>query len=308
MRDFAGKTAVITGAASGIGLAIAGECVRRGMNVCAVDFDADLLRDAQVKLSSAIATEVEVITEVVDVTNIDALEALHDRVLIKFGAVHLLFNNAGAMGPSSMFAPRKQLDWILDLNLKSVMHGVRIFVPKMIEHGEPAYVVNTASIYGLAKGQGPYGVTKQAVVAISEAVQRELTNEGHTNVTVAALCPSFINTKIAANKFRGGQPLDAPKTDDEAIRNVAFDAFFKTNAAPVSVVVDTFFAGIEAGKHYIHTHPEVSEILLESRVKGILKTGMIQADDREAKFREDLEQEVAMAATEMVGVGVKARL
>jgi NAD(P)-dependent dehydrogenase (short-subunit alcohol dehydrogenase family) len=246
MRSFAGKTAVITGAASGIGFAIAAECVKRGMNVCAVDFDPDLLHAAHLKLSST-AQQGKITMEVVDVTDIDALEALHERVQEIFGAIHLLFNNAGAMGPSSMFAKREQIDWILDLNLKSVMHGVRIFVPSMIQHGEPAYVVNTASIYGLASGKGPYGVTKQAVVAISEAAQAELTKEGHTNVTVAALCPSFIHTQIAANKFRGGQPLDAPQDDDEKLRNVAFDAFFQKSAAPVSVVVDTFFAGIEGG-------------------------------------------------------------
>merc|ERR1719387_1666291 len=112
--------------------------------------------------------------EAIDVTSTEALERLHERVIAEFRKVHLLFNNAGAVGPSSMFSPREQIDWFLDLNLKSVMHGVRIFVPSMVKHGEEAYVVNTASIYGLAKGSGPYGVTKQAVVAISESTQLEL--------------------------------------------------------------------------------------------------------------------------------------
>jgi NAD(P)-dependent dehydrogenase (short-subunit alcohol dehydrogenase family) len=228
MRVFEGRSAVVTGAASGIGLALAVECVNRGCDVVLADIDGTELEAVAEQLRLAASTRgstQRVLTRVTDVTKVDAIEALHAFTLAELGKVHLLFNNAGAAGPSSMFASSAAWQWILDLNLNSVIHGVRLFGPTMAaqDAAEECHIVNTASIYGLARGRGPYGVTKQAVVAISEGAQAELDGMaagGRSHVTVSSLCPSFIATNIMANKARGAYGThDAPSDADGELRS-----------------------------------------------------------------------------------------
>ena len=297
MKDFEGRVAVVTGAASGIGLALATECVRRGCHVVLSDIAEAALEAVQSELVAAAQPQQRVLIQATDVTRVEQIESLHEFVLAEFGQVHLLFNNAGAAGPSSMFAPKEAWQWILDLNLLSVIHGVRLFAPTMAaqDSAVQCHVVNTASIYGLARGKGPYGVTKQAVVAISEGAQQELNDSapsGRSHVTISSLCPSFIATNIAANKAQGTYGnLDAPADDKAKLRGKFSSHWFKSQT-PVSRVVDATFAGIENGQHYIHTHPEVSELLLESRVKNILNGGVIAPDEREQRF--DAEREAEM--------------
>ena len=158
MDNFEGKVAVVTGGASGIGLAIAAELVRRGCHIVLVDIDSDQLEKVVVELRENNAKNVKIIYQTVDVCDVAQIESLHALVLQEFGKVHLLFNNAGAMGPSSMFSNKKEWDWILksviitsiliicrftfaafcfinpsSLNLNSVVHGVRLFVPTMVK-------------------------------------------------------------------------------------------------------------------------------------------------------------------------------
>ena len=185
------------------------------------------------------------------------------------------------------------------LNVTSVIDGVRLFVPDMIEQGEEAVVVNTASIYGLHTGHRPYGVTKQAVVAISEATQLELTQMGVKHVTITSLCPSWIKTNISknVNKYEHSRPEN---DEDKALREVGI-RFFEETSAPIETLVDAFFRGVEDGKHYIHTHPDHSRLILESRVGNILDRGVIDDDKtyrdffgaRDAK-KEQLMQEMGV--------------
>lgn len=315
--SFTHKVAVVTGAGSGIGQALAEECVRRGCHVVLVDFDKDAVEAVERELAMETSKAQSVVSRVVDVTDVESIEALHAYVIKTFGQVHFVFNNAGAAGPSSMFCSTKDWDWILGLNLHSVVHGVRLFGATMAAQDKTTrcHIINTASIYGLARGKGPYGVTKQAVVAISEGAQIELDEIARaesgdpkdtsvkSHVVVSSLCPSYISTNIANNKDSGLYGDRGKRQDENAALASKLSQKFMETQSPVRVVVDKTFAGIEQGLHYIHTHPEVSSAVLNSRVKNILGDGIIGQDSAEKEFHAErerittgiMEDEAAMA-------------
>ncbi len=196
MLSFEGKVAVVTGGASGLGLAMAHRFADAGMNVVLGDIEAEPLAMAE----AAIAEKgVRVLPLRTDVAKADEIEALAERAYGEFGAVHVLCNNAGVGGsPGAMWElSQSDWEWTIDVDLWSVVHGVRSFVPRMIEGGDEAHVVNTASIAGMVSGAvgGPYTVAKFGVVALSEQLHYELGRAGH-DIGVSVLCPGFVNTGI----------------------------------------------------------------------------------------------------------------
>lgn len=196
MEHFAGRTAVVTGAASGIGRALALHCADEGMAVVLADVDEAGLEAARTAVAARGARALAVAT---DVSRGDSVEALADAAESEFGAVHLVFSNAGVLvGGCAWELPEQDWQWLLGVNLWGAIHGARVFLPRMLAHGEPAQLVNTASVGGLATGPwlAPYLVSKHAVVALSECLHHELAAIGAA-VRVAALCPGAVATGIA---------------------------------------------------------------------------------------------------------------
>ncbi|MEO8540324.1 MAG: SDR family NAD(P)-dependent oxidoreductase [bacterium] len=196
MESFEGKTAVVTGGASGLGLAMATRFAEAGMNIVLGDIEAEPLAMAEAAIK---AKGVKVLPKRTDVAKAEDVEALADAAFKAFSGVHILCNNAGIGGSPGALWELSDADWrwVIDVDLWSVIHGVRSFVPRMIVGGEEAHVVNTASVAGLVSGAvgGPYTVAKFGVVALSEQLYFELGRAGH-NVGVSVLCPGFVNTNI----------------------------------------------------------------------------------------------------------------
>ena len=196
METFEGKVAVITGGASGLGLAMAQRFAEAGMNIVIGDIEAEPLAMAEAAIASKGA---KVLPQRTDVSKAEDVEALAESAYRRFGAVHVLCNNAGIGGsPGALWElSLEDWRWVIDVDLWSVVHGVRSFVPRMIAGGQEAHVVNTASVAGLVSGAvgGPYTVAKFGVVALSEQLYFELGRAGHP-IGVSVLCPGFVNTNI----------------------------------------------------------------------------------------------------------------
>jgi NAD(P)-dependent dehydrogenase (short-subunit alcohol dehydrogenase family) len=191
-----GGVAVITGAASGIGYALAEEALRRGMSVVVSDVREEALAEAAAKLTGQGANVLAVLA---DVTSEENIIALRDKAIEKFGKVNLLVNNAGAfVGSLAWETSAAQMDWIIDLNFKSVAHGIRAFVPRMIEQGDECHVITVASAAGISvyPGYASYSPTKHAALAITEALYLDLAVEGIRNIGVTVVMPGMVRTDI----------------------------------------------------------------------------------------------------------------
>lgn len=191
MQDFKGKVAVVTGAASGIGEGLARHCASEGMRVVLADLNEQKLHALAESLST------EAVYRKTDVSDSEQVRALADFAWQQFGQVDLLFNNAGVLiSGASWEIPLKDWQWILNINLMGVVHGLHHFVPRLLAQGTAAHIVNTSSLAGLmaAPLMGPYTVGKQAVLALTETLSYEL---AETPIAVSALCPGPIATGIA---------------------------------------------------------------------------------------------------------------
>jgi NAD(P)-dependent dehydrogenase (short-subunit alcohol dehydrogenase family) len=270
MDDFAGKVAVVTGAASGIGRALADQCAREGMKVVLADVEAGALRVVADEMSAGGATVLAVRT---DVSRADDVEALAHATLDAFGGVHLLFNNAGVSGGASTWESTvADWTWVLGVNLWGVIHGVRTFVPLMLRQGTPGHVVNTASLTGLVSL--PYGAlyqaSKHAVVTISESLHLEL-GYLRAQVGVSVLCPAFVQSGIVdAARNRPAElrnPPRAPGTEPGEMAR-AHRRLVDAGLAP-EVVASQVFRAIRARQFYILTHPEAN-FLIRARMRAIL--------------------------------------
>ncbi len=201
MDEFQGKVAVVTGAASGIGLALADRFAREGMRVVLADVEREPLDRAAAALADEFGAD-SVLAVPTDVRDEQAIDALAAATFERFGTAHLVCNNAGVgVGGLAWTIPADRWRWIVDVNLLSVAHGVRAFVPRMIEQGE-GHVVNTASAAGILTGpaMAPYYATKHGVVALSESLYFDLQLTGATGVGVSVLCPEWVRTQIAESE------------------------------------------------------------------------------------------------------------
>ena len=260
MEDLQGKVAVITGGASGIGRAVADEAAAAGMKIVIGDIEDGPLKEAEDELTGRGAEAIGIVT---DVSEPASVRELRDRALDRFGAVHLVHNNAGVgLGGPIWEVSEEDWRWILGVNLLGVVHGVATFVPLFLEQGE-GHVVNTASIAGLATAPflGPYNATKQAVVAISETLYKDLQSVGApAGVGVSVLCPGFVRTRIAESDRN--RPAWAPEREvegAEALRGV-IQNMVGSGIAP-STVAERVIDAVRHNTFYILTHPELTPAL-----------------------------------------------
>jgi NAD(P)-dependent dehydrogenase (short-subunit alcohol dehydrogenase family) len=227
----ANHVAVITGGASGIGLAAAMRFAGLGMKVCIADIGADRLEDAATKLSSvAPGGAASVMTATVDVSRADDVAGLETAVRKKFGGTDILMNNAGIQPGSKLFGPLENWQRILGVNLWGIIHGSQIFAPHMIERGRPGLIINTGSKQGITTppGDPAYNVSKAGVKAFTEALQHELRNTPGCQVIAHLFIPGFVFTGLTA-RGRSEKPAGAwtaEQTVDFMIKSVEAGGFY----------------------------------------------------------------------------------
>jgi NAD(P)-dependent dehydrogenase (short-subunit alcohol dehydrogenase family) len=269
MKNVKGKVAVVTGAASGIGRGIVEAFVAAEMKVVLADIEQDALEETT---RSLLASGADVHPVVTDVSKSDQVEILAKRTLDRYGAVHILCNNAGVSVRSSP-SWQSSLDdwhWILGVNLMGVVHGLRSFLPIMIKQDTEAHIVNTASMAGIIANAALYGTTKFAVVGLSEALYLEL-QRGRFKPRISVLCPGFVDTNII-NAHRN-RPKDFP--DESPPQGRVADAIHEWFAEQLKqglsprAVGDQVLAAIRDERFYILTHPEYKP-LIEQRMKDLL--------------------------------------
>jgi len=274
MKEFKGKVAVVTGAASGIGRGMAESFAAAGMKVVLSDIETLALTKTAESLRAA-GADVHAVTT--DVSQPTQVEALAKATLERFGAVHVLCNNAGiaAGGQSTWTSTLDDWNWIVGVNLMGVVHGIRTFLPIMIAQGGEAHIVNTASMAGLIVNAMPlYAATKSAVVALSEGVYLELQRGGH-KPGISVLCPGFVNTGLLNSQRNRPKNLSDVSQAAAGPAHEAFREWFVEqlkNGLQPRAVGDQVLAAIRAERFYILTHPEMLP-LIQKRTSDILSGG-----------------------------------
>ncbi|MGZ3238796.1 MAG: SDR family NAD(P)-dependent oxidoreductase [Burkholderiaceae bacterium] len=271
MKDFKDRVAVVTGAANGIGRAIAERCAAEGMKVVLAGINADNLAKVEKDLKVRGAKVISVRT---DVSKKEDMEALAQKTLDAFGAVHLLVNNAGVgTGTTAWDSSWNDWEWVIDVNLWGVINGVKIFTPIMLAQKDACHIVNTSSIAGLLAfhPSAAYQVTKHAVVALSENMHLSLEQQ-NANVKVSVLCPGWVKTGILDSaRNRPAHLQNPPVTYTPEQIALWRSAAEKLEAGmPASEAADHVFKAIVEEKFYVLTHPEYTP-MIEERMTNIVR-------------------------------------
>lgn len=261
MRELRGKTAFVTGGASGIGLAMSKAFAESGMKVMLADVEEGAL-DRALKDLSGFGENVRGVA--CDVADPDSVERAARATFTAFGKVHVLCNNAGVAAGGGI--DRISIDnwrWVVDVNLMGVVHGIRSFLSHMRTHGEGGHIVNTASMAGMVSGMGfnPYTATKFAVVAMSEGLMAQLQPIG---IGVSVLCPHFVRTRIGESgrnrqeRYGHAEPLDPNGPAAAFVAEIARQIEAGRDPAEVAARV---LNAIRNGELYIFTHPNMRELV-----------------------------------------------
>jgi len=280
MTNLLGKTAVLTGAANGIGLAAAERFLKAGMKVVIADIDANSI-DIQVSRLKAEGYPVE--GKVTDVTNESSVRELAEFAMNKFGNIHILCNNAGIGGgaaddKSLWEASISDWKWVLDINVWGVIHGIRVFTPLMLAHGQEGHIINTASKAGLIFGTSLYSTSKHTVIALTEALYAQL-KQVNSKLAVSVLCPGAVNTNLNSNSNRI-RPVD--KKYSESLSNqdnlIQSENFMSTYQSTVqtrmasgkepSEIAEMLMQGLENGDFYIMPS-RLEDSVVDERYKNI---------------------------------------
>jgi NAD(P)-dependent dehydrogenase (short-subunit alcohol dehydrogenase family) len=262
MKNFKGRTAVITGAASGIGLEAARIASREGMNVVMADVQQDALDKAAAEVA---ATGAPVLAQRVDVSKPAEVEALGAATLARFGAPGFVFNNAGVSCLGLVWENTLQdWEWLLGVNLMGVVHGVRVFTPMMLDAArkDPAFeghIVNSASMAGLTNPpiMGVYNVSKHAVVSLSETLYQDLSLVSD-QVSASVLCPYFVPTAITDSKRNRPAELSsaAKPTKSQMIGEAMSSKAVGSGKVSAAMVAQYVFDAMREGRFYVYSHPQ----------------------------------------------------
>jgi NAD(P)-dependent dehydrogenase (short-subunit alcohol dehydrogenase family) len=276
MKEFKDRVAVITGAASGIGYGLAERCAKEGMKVVLADVEESALIKAEKNIKATGAATLAIKT---DVSKADDVNALAQKTLEAFGAVHLLFNNAGVLVLSTTWeSTLADWQWVLAVNLWGIIHGIYFFVPLMIKQGTECHIINTASSAGLmvtAKG-GNYSVSKHSVVALSETLYLEM-EEGGYNIGVSVLCPWAVKSNMLESERNRplalmnepGEGLDM--SDPEVQASMQFLKQLHEDAMPPQQVANIVFEAIKENKFYILPNAGMFKPMVKTRMEDILQ-------------------------------------
>ncbi|MGZ3160046.1 MAG: SDR family NAD(P)-dependent oxidoreductase [Burkholderiaceae bacterium] len=271
MNQFNDRVAVVTGAANGIGRAIAERCAAEGMKVVLAGINDDNLAKVEQDMKARGATVIRVQT---DVSKKEDVEALAQKTVAAFGAVHLLVNNAGVgAGTTAWDSSWNDWEWVIDVNLWGVIHGVKIFTPIMLAQNDACHIVNTASVAGLVAfhPSAAYQVTKHAVVALSENLHLSLEQQ-HANVKVSVLCPGWVKTGILDSARNRPAHLQNPPVIYTPEQIAAWQSLVEKLEAgmPASEAADHVFKAIVEERFYVLTHPDYMP-MIEERITNIVK-------------------------------------
>jgi len=280
MKDFKDKVAVITGAASGIGFALAEHCAREGMKVVLAGINEDTLKKAENEIKK---TDYNTLVVKTDVSKAEDVKNLADKTLDAFGAVHLLFNNAGvSTGKGTMMWEDTLADWkwVLNVNLWGVIHGLHVFLPIIVNQNEEGHIVNTASIAGLVSSGilVPYAVSKAAIVALSENLDVQL-KESKIPIGITVLCPGPVHTR--GNDAERNRPAELtnefvqPKTEKQKYIEEVLDKLNEQGMAPQELA-SLVFNAIRRNKLYILSHPEYNEAI-QQRAEAVLQATQLKS-------------------------------
>ena len=276
MKNFKGRTAVITGAASGFGREFARIGQRLGMNLVLADVQQDALDRARIELE---AQGAQVLAVRVDVSKAAEIESLADATLKRFGVPSLVFNNAGVGGTGGLLWENSVRDWewVIGVNLWGVIHGARVFTPLMLEAakkdpGFEGHMVNTASMAGLLTppNMSVYNVTKHAVVALTETLYQDL-RLVTGQVGCSVLCPYFVPTGIYQSERNRPVDLadDAPLTPSQKIAREMGQKAVSSGKVTAAQVAEATFEAVASGQFYIFSHPNALGNV-ETRMRAIL--------------------------------------
>ncbi len=271
MNDLKNKVAVVTGAASGIGLSIAEQCVSEGIKVVIADINEKILTRCERRLKKKGGDILAVVT---DVSKAKAVEILAQKTLNAFDEVHLLFNNAGVGMPGLTWEySLEDWEWILGVNLWGVIHGLKYFIPIMLKQENECYVVNISSLEGLIPGflgGSPYGVTKAGVICLSQNLRIDL-EKLNSKIKVSVVCPGLVNTKIFSSWMR--KPAEYQNDSERDILDIKYDEKIdiyreimkESPGIPPEDVAAAIFKGIKQEKFVIfsHTQRSVKEMIKE---------------------------------------------
>ncbi|MCP5025515.1 MAG: SDR family NAD(P)-dependent oxidoreductase [Actinomycetia bacterium] len=270
MQELEGRTAVITGGASGIGLAIAHRFARAGMNIVLADVEEPALDEAASLVAESGA---DVLALVTDVSDAGSMERLAAESLLRFGQVNVVCNNAGVaggLGPGG-WVDVADWKWVLDVNLWGVVHGHRVFLPHLLEHGE-GHIVNTASMAGHFPGHSAYSASKWAVVGITEGLFHQLNDLG-SSVGVSCLCPGWVQTRILQsdrNRPEWAAPPALGEPTPEAGARQQYVADQIASGVPTDQVADLVHDAVVGDQFWVFTDPAMVAAL-EPRYQAVLE-------------------------------------
>ncbi len=295
MRNLAGKTAFITGGASGIGFAMAQAFLNEGMNVAIADIDADALASAETRLAGSNA---KVLAVQLDVTDRDQYQAVADSVEAALGNIHVVCNNAGVYRGGSLDAVTyEDWDWVMGVNLGGVVNGIQTLVNRLKAHGEGGHIVNTSSMAGVmtSPGLGVYNASKFAVVGMSEALRTDLEA---FDIGVSVLCPGMVRTQILdSERTRPDQFEVNEASANEAAQahsemmNLAMNAGIEP-----SEVADLVVQGIKENQLYLFPHPEMKEAVV-ARMTALAEA-FGEADPERLKAQQEFMADLLRNTTE----------
>ncbi|PPE66471.1 SDR family oxidoreductase [Caldimonas caldifontis] len=286
MKELKGKTAVLTGAASGFGLELARLAAREGMNVVMADVQPDAL---ELAASEVQALGAQVLAHRVDVSKADQVEALAAATFERFGTPHVVFNNAGVGAGGLIWEHSVQdWDWVVGVNLMGVAHGVRVFTPMMLEAARTdadyeGHIINTASMAGLlnAPNMGVYNVTKHAVVSLSETLYQDLRLVTE-QVTASVLCPYFVPTGIhQSDRNRPPEARQDPPTPSQLIARAMSEKAVTSGKVTAAEVAAKVLAAVRERQFYIYSHPQALG-MVQKRLEDIM-LGRNPSDPFEAR-------------------------